>query len=78
MPRGQGAGRKKLALCRSPPKAAHGGQLVSEERLDRGHRVPPAATRQAMALSVDRIRASTPGQHASGPASSRSSPAVPP
>ena len=39
-------------------------------------RRPP--TRQVIALSVDTIRASTPGQQASGPASSTSSPAVPP
>ena len=78
MPRGQGAGRKKLALGGVAAEGGSRGQLVSEERLDRGHGVPPAATRQAMALSVDRIRASTPGQQASGPASSRSSPAVPP
>jgi hypothetical protein len=77
MPRGQGAGRT-LVLGRIAAEGVSEGQLVSEERLDRGHGVPPAGHRQVIALSVDTIRASTPGQQASGPASSTSSPAVPP
>jgi hypothetical protein len=36
MPRGQGAGRKKLAVCQVVAEGGSRGQLVSEERLDRG------------------------------------------
>ena len=36
MPRGQGAGRKKLAVYQLAAEGGPGGQLVSEERLDRG------------------------------------------
>jgi hypothetical protein len=36
MPRGQGAGRKKLALCQAAAEGGSRGQLVSGERLDRG------------------------------------------
>src|SRR5215217_5701846 len=37
MSRGQGAGRKKLAVCQGAAEDGSRGQLVSEERLDRGH-----------------------------------------
>jgi hypothetical protein len=78
MPRGQDAGRKKLASVGLPPKAAQGANLFRRSALTvaTASRRPPA--RQVIALSVDTIRASTPGQHASDPASSHSSPAVPP
>jgi hypothetical protein len=48
MPRGQGVGRKKLAICQVAAEGGSRGQLVSEERLDRGHRTPaPACWRLA-------------------------------
>jgi hypothetical protein len=42
MPRGQGAGRKKLAVCQAAAEGGSGSQLVSEERLDLGHGWAPA------------------------------------
>jgi hypothetical protein len=71
-------GERSWPSVGSPPKAAHGANLFRKSALTVATASRRPLARQVMALSVDTIRASTPGQQASGPASSTSSPAVPP
>ena len=61
MPRGQGAERKKLAVCRVAAEGGSRANLFRRSALTVATASLPAPVGQAMALSVDRIRQSQAG-----------------